>query len=34
LQGGPDPAPVIASQKQAQQLSKREFTVQSYRFVA
>lgn len=34
LQGGPDPAPAIASKKQAQQQSKREFTVQSYRFVA
>lgn len=34
LQGGRDPAPAIASKKQAQQQSKREFTVQSYRFVA
>lgn len=34
LQGGADPAPAIASKKQAQQPSKREFTVQSYRFVA
>lgn len=34
LQGGRDPDPAIASKKQAQQQSKREFTVQSYRFVA
>jgi hypothetical protein len=34
LQGGHDPAPAIASRKQARQPSKREFTVQSYRLVA
>lgn len=34
LQGGHDPDPAIASKKQAQQQSNREFTVQSYQFVA
>ncbi|MBL1176191.1 MAG: hypothetical protein FWK01_13825 [Pantanalinema sp. GBBB05] len=34
LHGGVDPAPAIASIKQAQQQFKREFTVKSYRFAA
>lgn len=34
LQVGLDPAPAIASQKQAQQKSEREFKVFSYRFVS
>ncbi|WP_421658191.1 hypothetical protein [Leptothermofonsia sp. ETS-13] len=34
LQGRRDPAPAIASKKQAQRQPKREFTVQSYQFVA
>ncbi len=34
LPGGVDPAPAIASKKQAQQQFKREFTVKSYRFAA
>lgn len=34
LQGGADPQPALASKKQAQKHSQREFTVKSYRFAA
>lgn len=34
LQGGADPQPAIASQKQAQRQFEREFTANSYRFAA
>lgn len=34
LLGHPDPAPAIASKKQAQQQFEREFTVKSYQFTA
>jgi hypothetical protein len=34
LQGGADPQPAIASKKQSQKHSQREFTVKSYRFAA
>lgn len=34
LQGGSDPEPAIASKRQAQQLSQREFTVKAYQFAA